>query len=144
MTNLPTEREDLITLGFPHGAESSAAGFPILRSGRLASFPLTPAAATKTFMLDFQVFPGNSGGPVFLYAPNRTFNEQNRPMTVQAILGLVSREVNLAERTTTPDGEVKTTTKAPLKLGVVVHAHFIRELLDRLPPVAEPTATAAK
>lgn len=58
--------EELLVLGFPFGAESSSAGFPILRSGRIASYPLLPTKEVKTFLMDFQVFPGNSGGPVFL------------------------------------------------------------------------------
>lgn len=132
--------EELIVLGYPHGAEANAAGFPILRSGRIASYPLTPTAKTMTFLLDFQVFPGNSGGPVFLYAPNRVYDEQKRPLTVQFVLGLVSKEMAHAERIKTAEGE--TVKKQSLGIGVVVHASFIREVLDRLPPLKKPEPAA--
>ena len=39
----------------------------IRASGRIASYPITPTSKTRTFLLDFEVFEGNSGGPVFLY-----------------------------------------------------------------------------
>src|SRR5579863_3422083 len=58
--------DQMLALGFPEGLSANAAGFPILRSGRVASFPLSPAAAFPTFLLDFNVFPGNSGGPVYV------------------------------------------------------------------------------
>ena len=57
---------EMMALGFPRGLSANSAGFPILRSGRVASYPLGPAAAFPTFLLDFSVFPGNSGGPVYM------------------------------------------------------------------------------
>src|SRR5690606_21426314 len=57
--------DELMTLGYPHGYAANKAGFPILRTGRVASWPLTPIGAFPTFLLDFAVYPGNSGGPVF-------------------------------------------------------------------------------
>jgi hypothetical protein len=41
-------------------------GFPILRAGRIASYPILPTADTKTILLDFPVLPGNSGGRLIL------------------------------------------------------------------------------
>ena len=132
--------DESMVLGYPHGASANAAGFPILRSGRIASYPLTPTAQTKTFLLDFQVFPGNSGGPVFIYAPSRFYDEKKNPMTVHFILGLVTREMDQTERIKTLDGEI--TRKHSLGIGIVAHAQFIREVLDRLPP-PEPAAKPA-
>src|SRR5437868_11966238 len=65
--------EELSCLGYPFGAESNAAGFPILRSGRIASYPLLPTESTQKFLFDFAIFPGNSGGPVYLSSSNRTY-----------------------------------------------------------------------
>ena len=45
--------DELFVLGFPYGTEANLAGFPILRSGRIASYPLTPTKIVKTFLLDF-------------------------------------------------------------------------------------------
>src|SRR5665213_444761 len=58
--------DEMMALGFPQGLSANSAGFPILRSGRVASYPLGPSSAFPTFLLDFRVFPGNSGGPVYL------------------------------------------------------------------------------
>src|SRR5690606_30568734 len=55
--------DEMMALGFPRGLAANQAGFPILRSGRVASFPIAPASIFPTFLLDFTVFPGNSGGP---------------------------------------------------------------------------------
>src|ERR1700722_6321172 len=57
---------EMLALCFPEGLAANAAGFPILRSGRVPSFPLAPSTAFPTFLLDFAVFPGNSGGPVYV------------------------------------------------------------------------------
>jgi len=65
--------EELICLGYPFGAESNTGGFPILRSGRIASYPLLPTESTKALLFDFPIFPGNSGGPVYLSSNNRTY-----------------------------------------------------------------------
>ncbi|MBA3811226.1 MAG: serine protease, partial [Caulobacteraceae bacterium] len=54
--------DEMMALGFPEGLSANGAGFPILRSGRVASYPLGPSTAFPTFLLDFRVFPGNSGG----------------------------------------------------------------------------------
>jgi hypothetical protein len=125
--------QELLVLGFPLGLEANAAGFPILRSGRIASFPLIPTSKTKTFLLDFQVFPGNSGGPVVLVARNPTFKGATHIMTIQCLVGVVSKEMAATER-------VESLTEESLKrhklaLGVIVHATFVKETLALLPPI---------
>lgn len=114
--------DELLSLGFPAGLSANRAGFPILRVGRVASYPLSPVAAFPTFLLDFAVFPGNSGGPVFWTATAR-----RRPGAVEPdhpfVAGILLQEVQVAEE--------------HLEIGVVAHAAFIREtvaLLDRAPP----------
>jgi S1-C subfamily serine protease len=65
--------DDLACLGYPFGQEANEAGFPVLRSGKIASYPLLPTSKTKTFLFDFRVFRGNSGGPVYFVASNRSY-----------------------------------------------------------------------
>lgn len=122
--------DEMMALGFPRGLSANRAGFPILRVGRVASYPLTPVAAFPTFLLDFTVFPGNSGGPVFMSEAAR-----RRPGVADAdqtfVAGMLTQQVELnAER---------------LEIGVVAHALYIREaiaLLEGAPPirVVEPPA----
>ena len=117
--------DELLTLGFPRGYSSNTAGFPILRTGRIASWPLTPVENFPVFLLDFPVFPGNSGGPVFWTPAARKL-----PGTVQPdhpfIAGVLTSEVR-------PSDE-------PLGIGVVAHASYVREaiaLLDAAPTVGQ-------
>ena len=112
---------EMMALGFPRGLSANSAGFPILRSGRVASYPLGPAAAFPTFLLDFSVFPGNSGGPVFI---SRQQNPTGlTPVSDKApdpgfIAGLLTQQVELnSER---------------LEIGIVTHAKYIRETIDML------------
>jgi hypothetical protein len=109
--------DEMMALGFPRGLAANPAGFPILRAGRVASFPIAPAKIFPTFLLDFAVFPGNSGGPVFMSGPARRSNgdpAQPRP-DVEFIAGLLTQQVELnSER---------------LDIGIVTNAKYIRETL---------------
>lgn len=111
--------DEMLALGFPLGLSANQAGFPILRAGRVASYPLAPSAEFPTFLLDFSVFPGNSGGPIYVNRDDTHF-----------IAGLLSQQVELSGNR--------------LDIGIVIHARYIREaiaMLDgRQPPV---TVTAA-
>jgi S1-C subfamily serine protease len=112
--------DELLSLGFPRGLSANRAGFPILRVGRIASYPLSPVEAFPTFLLDFTVFPGNSGGPVFW-----TPSARKRPGSTEPenafIAGLLSQEVRVGED--------------QLDIGVVTHAMFIREAIEQLDPL---------
>lgn len=115
--------DELFTLGFPRGYASNTAGFPILRVGRVASWPLTPIANFPVFLLDFPVFPGNSGGPVFWTPAARKL-----PGTVQPdhpfIAGVLTSEVR-------PSDE-------PLGIGLVAHASYVREAIALLDATEGP------
>jgi S1-C subfamily serine protease len=115
--------DEMMALGFPEGLAANAAGFPILRSGRVASYPLTPSKAFPTFLLDFSVYPGNSGGPVFV--------KQTKPdgSSDVFITGMLTQQVEL--------------TGKPLEIGVVTQAGFIRETVGLLDRQSPKTALAA-
>lgn len=51
---------------YPAKLEANSGGFPILRRGTVASFPLTPIASYKDFMIDTPSFGGDSGAPVMI------------------------------------------------------------------------------
>lgn len=130
--------DTLVALGFPFGAESTDAGFPVLRSARISSYPLLPTASTKTLLLDFPVFPGNSGGPVFLYAENRVMRGGTHIGVSQCLIGVVSEERTVEERITGVDQV--TIKKHRIGLAVVVHASFVRGLVDQLFPPTPPAS----
>lgn len=128
--------DELRVLGYPLGVEANDFGFPILRSGRIASFPLIPTAETKTFLLDFRVFKGNSGGPVYMLDAKQMHEGMLDTMNVSCLMGLISEEKVMPEQVNTL---TETTTKFhELGLGVVIHAAIIRETIARLPPYRWP------
>ncbi|KQS56348.1 peptidase S1 [Brevundimonas sp. Leaf363] len=110
--------DEMLSLGFPRGLSANRAGFPILRVGRVASWPLSPITAFPTFLLDFTVFPGNSGGPVFWTDRARrrpgSPNEPDHPF----VAGVLTQEVMVRDER--------------LELGVVAHAEYIREAIAEM------------
>lgn len=118
--------DEMMALGFPRGLSANQAGFPILRSGRVASWPLAPSASFPTFLMDFSVFPGNSGGPVFMAEGARRRPGATEAQEVQFIAGMLTQQVELG-------GE-------RLEIGIVTHARYIREAIDMLDGVKPPAA----
>jgi S1-C subfamily serine protease len=122
--------DEMMALGFPRGLAANQAGFPILRAGRVASYPVAPAKIFPTFLLDFSVFPGNSGGPVFMTdQDHRADANAAKPRDPEFIAGLLTQQVELNHER--------------LEIGIVTHAKFIRETLARLDnPEAAVTVAA--
>ena len=122
--------DEMMALGFPRGLSANGAGFPILRSGRVASYPVAPADIYPTFLLDFSVFPGNSGGPVFMSDIARRRLGAVKAPPAQFIAGMLSQQVEL--------------NKERLEIGIVIHAKYIRETIALLDtPVAVPAVAVA-
>ncbi|MBA7497906.1 hypothetical protein ES704_00640 [subsurface metagenome] len=126
--------DELLCLGYPFSAEANKAGFPILRSGKIASFPIVPAKETKSFLFDFEVFKGNSGGPVyFVQSTARAYGGATHIGTIQFIAGLVSEEHIITEEITSLyEKQMKV---YPLALAKVIHASFIKETIEMLPSI---------
>ena len=122
--------DEMMALGFPRGLAANQAGFPILRSGRVASYPVAPAKIFPTFLLDFSVFPGNSGGPVFMHNDARRApgDLTQAPQDVEFIAGLLTQQVEL--------------NNERLEIGIVTHAKYIRETLALLDNPAAPVTVA--
>lgn len=125
--------DSLSCLGFPNGAEANDSGFPILRSGKIASYPIFPTRTVKSFLFDINVFDGNSGGPVYIAENMRWLAP--RSMRVggnQFIVGLVSEQLFAGNPSTSGSR-----AKESLRLAIVIHASLIREAIDLLPTLDE-------
>ncbi|WP_313004973.1 serine protease [Brevundimonas sp.] len=109
--------DELMALGYPHGLSANKAGFPILRLGRISSWPLTPIRHFPIFLLDFAVSQGNSGGPVFWTPAVDRLPGAPTP-DHPYIAGVLVQEVQ-------GGGE-------GLELGVVAHAQYVREAIALL------------
>jgi len=125
--------DELRVLGYPFGLGTGQGLFPVLRSGRIASYPLLPTRTTKTFLLDFPVFPGNSGGPVYIdFTGARIYGGAIMQGTAfRFIMGLVSKEQRLTEKVQ----EFYATREQSYSLGLaeVIHASLIKETIELLP-----------
>jgi len=119
-------------VGFPHAGqfEPNSAGWPLVRIGCLASFPLLPTTQTKTFLYDFNTFEGDSGAPVYLDDARRILSGQAEGERVRLILGVVHGQHFIDEKFKTiyQSGQ----TRHRMGLSIVVHATAIRETLDLL------------
>jgi hypothetical protein len=109
-------------LGYPLNSTSNDAGFPILRTGVIASYPLLPTSTTKTFLLDFRVFKGNSGGPVY-YAESVPRGTGMVCCPPQFVMGIVSKE----KFVDMPYSQLQ------LSLAEIIHASAIRAAIELLP-----------
>lgn len=104
--------DEMMTLGYPHGYSANTIGFPILRAGRLASYPVGPVSSFPTFLIDLTAIPGNSGGPVFMNEPVAGGK------TVTVVSGILTRQVEVNSQR--------------LELGLVTHAIFVRQTIEQL------------
>lgn len=123
------EPGDLVRcIGFPHGAvfEPNAAGFPVVRLGCIAGYPLVPAER-QSLLVDYNTFEGDSGGLVYWEKPDAT----GKPAC--KILGLIQGQHMFNQRYEFPyeTGEFR----KQLGLAIVVQARAIRETIGQLPPV---------
>lgn len=114
--------DELLCLGFPLFV-SSEAGFPILRSGKIASYPIIPTKVNKSILFDFRVFEGNSGGPVYFVDHGRTYGGVTHlSETVQFVVGLVTAQLSS-----------KVYNNQMLQLATVVPSAYILETIALLP-----------
>jgi len=124
--------DELECLGYPLGQAANDAGFPILRSGKIASYPLLPTASNPTFLYDFRVFQGNSGGPVYFVQSNRSYQSTVQlGQTIHLIVGLVSQESLMQQHTIGPYSDE--THQLQLGLAIVVQAALIKQTIESLP-----------
>ena len=119
---------EMMVLGYPQGLSANSAGFPILRSGRVAS-PIERAALSPTFLLDFRVFPGNSGGPVFIADAGRRRPGATGDEDVAFVAGILTQQVELNDQR--------------LEIGIVTEASFVRETIGQLDRGAKGAPTSA-
>jgi len=60
------EGDGIFLLGFPLGLVDQVVNLPIVRGGTLARIKDCRGNRSKSFLIDCQTFPGNSGGPVLI------------------------------------------------------------------------------
>jgi hypothetical protein len=113
------------TVGFPHAQQfkPSPAGFPLTRLGCVASYPLTPYEKHPTFLVDYNTFEGDSGGPVYA-----EFTDDGRPHL--KVIGLVHGQHFLNERYKMVYQEG--TIRKRLGMAIIVNSQAILETIEAL------------
>lgn len=56
--------DEAFTLSFPRGVLANEDGYPILRGGRIGSYPLYPTRFAQGFVMDTELYEGEYGAPV--------------------------------------------------------------------------------
>ena len=104
----PRAGDDVAFVGFPEGQSTSLGMFPVLRAGRVASLDQS-LFGLRSFLINGDVYPGDSGGPVFRITKN------GRPKVV----GMVVERLSVQPQERFP-------------LALAVDAKAIRETLQLL------------
>jgi hypothetical protein len=73
-------------LGFPEVFPGTPGAFPLLRSGKIASYPAAALRAQRKFLINADVYPGDSGAPVF------AAGRGGRPELVGMIIQRIGRD----------------------------------------------------
>ena len=105
----PGPGEEVLFAGFPEVFPGTGGVFPVLRGGRVASYPAGPLRAVGKFLINADVYPGDSGAPVF------AARTHGRPR----LLGMVTSRVGTSE-------------KQSLPLALAVEASAISETMQLL------------
>lgn len=113
-------------LCYPAQFEANNAGFPILRHGVMATYPLAPTNIYKTFMIDFTTFAGDSGGPVFGVLDNAG----GPGAGALKLLGVVISQQWSDEKVKVSDREDRI-IRHPFGLGTAVNSQLLRDLIAK-------------
>jgi hypothetical protein len=86
MRELVSEGDEVFILGFPLGAVGSFRNAPVVRRGCIAQVQELYSGHADSYLVDAEVFPGNSGGPVVL-APEAMIPSDQPPVR-PALIGI--------------------------------------------------------
>ncbi len=116
---------------FPAQTEANAAGWPVLRTGSIASHPLTPAATLERLFLDYAHYGGDSGSAVVV----------DEPAAAGRVIGVVVAMQRQTDRVTSPFEEK--TVHTPLGLAITVPSPLLHETIEAWSTKAAPTVVTA-
>lgn len=82
-------------LSYPLGTMSNDEGFPILRGGHIATYPIYPMRYHRAFALDCEVHEGDYGAPVIVRLPTEVADDRTVKQREQEglafVIGLVGK-----------------------------------------------------
>ncbi len=115
--------DQVVAAVFPERTEANNAGFPILRGGTIASYPLRPINSHATFLVDANTWKGDSGSAV---AHRSIHHQEQWPLIIGVTRGMqnITDSVNESRF-------VLRRTDYPLGVSVVGQAAFARRLIEQ-------------
>lgn len=121
------EGDSILAVGFPMGIVGYQNYIsPIVRQGCIASIQDWLSGRTRNIMIDANVFPGNSGGPVFLRPPHATAGEtKDKPKAY--LIGMVRAYLPYQEIATDPRGTARILFQEHSGLAEIVPSDVIAE-----------------
>lgn len=102
---------------YPAQTEANAAGWPVLRTGAIATHPLAPAAGLERFFVDYSHYGGDSGAAVVR-------DDGGEPLVVGVVVAMQRQ----TDRVTSPFEEK--TVHTPLGLAITVPSSLVHETIE--------------
>lgn len=87
-----SEGDSIFVLGFPLGIVSAQSKHVISKSGSIARIRDVLAGQQSCFLIDANIFPGNSGGPV-INRPELSFIQGTKAINKSSLIGIVKSYV---------------------------------------------------
>ncbi len=139
-----SEGDGAFILGFPMGIVGGERSYVIVRQGSLARVRDWLAGATKDFLVDATVFPGNSGGPV-VSRPDATAIEGTKQQNAAYLIGVVKsyvpyQDVAISQQTNRP----RVIFEENSGLAAVVPMEYVIEVVETHRAELGPPPTAEK
>lgn len=124
------EGDTVFVLGFPMGMVAEHENAAIVRGGTLARIRDTLAGHSNTFLVDAEVFPGNSGGPV-VNRPEFVAITSTKAPQKSSLIGIVAayhtyKDVAVSRQS----GQHRVTFVENSGLAIVYPVDFIKETID--------------
>lgn len=122
--------DSLFVIGFPMGIAGEIQNYPCVKSGLVSRIDHEIITQNKAFLIDSSIFPGNSGGPVFL-KPTSIALTGTKSVPNAYLLGVISSYLtysdNLYTHQTNPPSIVST-TRENSGLTLCVPMDFVKEI----------------
>lgn len=124
--------DPVFVLGFPLGISGEIQNFPCAKWGIISRVDEEIIREEKAFLIDSSIFPGNSGGPVFLRPTNISLektNAVNRAYLMGVVSGYLPYTEKLYTLQTTPPS-LANISKENSGLSLVVPMDFVRQIFN--------------
>jgi len=131
LTQMELQPGDLVrSVGYPHGNmfKGNDLEFGIVRLGCLATFPFPPSEQARTFLLDTNIFEGDSGGPVYVWKLPSASGLDRADGGLERVIGLIVAQHFVDEQFTLIYQSGK--FRHRMGLAIVVPSTVIRETVE--------------